>query len=150
MGCDLRATPMNRIFGFAAWPFVQFTRFTQVVVGDITWRPPGWAGAVKAGVGRRPILSGLALLVAVLLVAGGGWLWNWYAHLPKPLAVDWAINQAAPSDPDTEFHQQPLTLAFDQSVAQLEKIGKGRDAAGDAFTEDGREVALVGRHAVVF
>jgi uncharacterized protein YfaS (alpha-2-macroglobulin family) len=115
---------MNRIFSFAVWPFLQFVRLIHIVVGDITWRPPGWAGPVKAGIKRRPVLSGAALLGAIILLAGGGWLWNWYAHLPKPVTVDWAVNLAGPSDPDIVFHPQPLTLAFEKSVARLELVGK--------------------------
>lgn len=115
---------MNRIFGFVAWPFLQFTRLTRAVVGDITWRPPGWAGAVKVGVGRRPIFSGAALLGLIVLLVGGGWVWNWYAHLPKPVTVGWIVNMADAPEPGTEFQAQNLTLSFDQSVARLESIGK--------------------------
>jgi alpha-2-macroglobulin len=115
---------MNRSFGFAGWPLLQFVRFTRAVVGDITWRPPGWAEAIKSGIGRRPILSGVSLLGLITLLAGGGWLWNWYLHLPKPVTVGWIINMGDASEPSAEFQEQDLILAFNQSVAKLESIGK--------------------------
>jgi alpha-2-macroglobulin len=111
---------MNRSLGFAGWVFLPFVRFTRALVGEITWRPPGWVGAL----GQRPVLSGGILLMAIALAAGGWWGWNWYAHLPKPVTVGWIINMGDAPDPGTEFEAQDLTLSFDQSVAKLESIGK--------------------------
>jgi uncharacterized repeat protein (TIGR01451 family) len=76
------------------------------------------------GLKRRPLLSGATLLGLMALLAGGGWAWNWYAHLPKPPTVGWIVNMADLPDPGTEFQEQDLTLGFDQSVARLEIIGK--------------------------
>ena len=109
---------MNRYFGFAVWPLLQFSILTRAVVGDISWRPPGWAEGVSAGVKKRPILSGFTFMVLLVVLVGGGWAWNWYAHLPKPPTVDWAIS----SNPG--FYRQSVTLTFDSSVAALECIGK--------------------------
>jgi hypothetical protein len=115
---------MNRIFGFAGWPFLHFTRLTHVVVGDITWKPPEWAGKIKTGMGRRPLLSGGFLLGLIALLLAGDWTWNWYAHLPKPPTVGWIVSMGDVPDPATEFMEQDLTLSFDQSVAKLESIGQ--------------------------
>jgi uncharacterized repeat protein (TIGR01451 family) len=111
---------MNRSLAFAVWPLLVFTRIARAVVGDVTWKPPGWVRAM----GRRPVFSGGVLLVVLALLASGGWLWNWYAHLPKPVTVGWIINMGDAPDPGTEFNPQELTLNFDQSVAKLDLIGK--------------------------
>ena len=62
---------MNRYFGFAVWPVLQFSILTRAVVGDIRWRPPGWAEGMRAGVKKRPVLSGFTFLVLVVLLVGG-------------------------------------------------------------------------------
>ncbi|HEY0257075.1 MAG TPA: hypothetical protein VGC39_06510, partial [Candidatus Methylacidiphilales bacterium] len=109
---------MNALPAFVAWPFRQFTRFTQAVIGDIAWRPPGWARTLQAGVVRRPVISSGTLLLVILLASTGCWIWNWYARQPKPPTVDWTIS----SSPG--YYRQPLTLTFDRSIAALEFIGK--------------------------
>src|SRR5450631_4152987 len=111
---------MNRTLAWVGWPLLLFVRVARAVVGDFTWRPPGWAGAL----GRRPVLSGGLLLGVVALMAGGWWGWNWYSHLPKPVTVGWIINMGDAPEPGTEFEAQDLTLSFDQSVAKLESVGK--------------------------
>ncbi|MEJ0001426.1 MAG: alpha-2-macroglobulin [Verrucomicrobiota bacterium] len=109
---------MNR--SLAVWPLVQFHRISRAVVGDLTWKPPGWISAMA----RRLWLWGGLLLVLALL-AGGGWrLWDWYAHLPKPPTVGWTIAQGEAPAPDTQFHAQEVTLSFDASVARLDLISK--------------------------
>jgi uncharacterized protein YfaS (alpha-2-macroglobulin family) len=60
----------------------------------------------------------------VALIAGGLSVWNWYAHLPKPVTVGWIINIGNSQDPADGFQPQWLTLVFDSSVAKLENIGK--------------------------
>jgi uncharacterized repeat protein (TIGR01451 family) len=115
---------MNRSLSVVGWPFRQVGRLSHTVVGDITWRPPAWASASRASVGKRPILFGFSFLGIVVCVAVAVWIWNWYEHQPKPLTVDWIVNMGAPSDPDDQFDPQLLTLTFDSSVAKLESIGK--------------------------
>ena len=115
---------MNRFLAPMVWLFHRLAGFIRAVFGDVTWRPPGWAGALGRGVGRRPILSVTLLLSLVALVAAGWWTWNWYAHQPKPPTVGWIINLAETPEPSDDFQTQPLTLTFDKSVAKLESIGK--------------------------
>jgi alpha-2-macroglobulin len=115
---------MNRFLVGVAWPFRQVGRLTSAVVGDITWRPPAWANGTGAAIGKRPFWYGLALLGLLFCAGAGGWIWNWYAHQPKPPTVDWIVNMAALPDPDDQFDPQTLTLSFDSSVAKLEDIGK--------------------------
>ncbi|MCE0482755.1 MAG: Ig-like domain-containing protein, partial [Methylacidiphilales bacterium] len=104
--------------------FHSFIRFARTLVGEIIWRPPGWAGAVRTGAQKRPWLM-LALSAGLLvLLVGGGWLWNWYAHLPKPPSVGWIVNLGDVPGTSVDFQPQYLTLTFDRSVAKLEDISK--------------------------
>ncbi len=93
---------------------------SRAVVGDVSWKPPGW----MRGLARRPFRSGGLLLALLLLAGGGAWTWNWYAHLPKPVTISWIVQMADLPDPGTEFEPQDLTLSFDVSAARLELIGK--------------------------
>jgi uncharacterized repeat protein (TIGR01451 family) len=115
---------MNPLSASMAWPFRQFSRLLHVLVGDITWRPPAWAGNVGGSLGRRPLWSSLAFVLVIVCAVGGWWLWNWYVHLPKPETVGWIVNLNALPGPDNQFQAQDLMLTFDRSVAKLEAIGK--------------------------
>jgi uncharacterized protein YfaS (alpha-2-macroglobulin family) len=66
---------------------------------------------------RRPRLTGAFFLALVAGVVGAWWVANWYAHLPKPVTVDWRV-ESTPGDGSY------LILTFEQSVADLGKIGK--------------------------
>ena len=112
---------MNRLFAPVVWFFHLLARLVRAVFGDVSWRPPGWAGAIR----RRPVLSALSL-VALLAIAVGGWrTWHWYAHQPKPPSVGWSIiHGRCACSRRREFQPQPLTLRFNSSVAKLESIGK--------------------------
>src|ERR1700761_3358335 len=101
-----------------------FSRVIGAVIGKVSWRPPGWAMALQSGVVHRPGLSIFSILFVILLVSAGGWIWNWYAHQPKPSTVGWIISLADFPNPSDEFQPQDLTLTFGESVAKLESIGK--------------------------
>jgi uncharacterized repeat protein (TIGR01451 family) len=109
---------MNRSLALVAWPVRLLTRFTRAVIGDISWRPPGWAAPIHSGVRRRPVLSSALILTLIALVAGGLWLWHWVANLPQPPTIDWQIS----SSPG--YYRNDVVLTFDRSVAALEYIGK--------------------------
>src|ERR1035441_2452339 len=102
---------MNRLSS-PAWFFQQLFRVSHAVVGDLTWRPPAWAGSLKNGVKRRPILCATPLLGVIALLIGGCWLWNWYVHLPKPPVVTWTVHLDPIPQPDDNFHPQLLSLTF--------------------------------------
>ncbi|MCE0498348.1 MAG: alpha-2-macroglobulin family protein [Methylacidiphilales bacterium] len=102
----------------------QLSRLFFAIIGDITWRPPGWALAVANGAARRPLLSASSLAGLVFLLVVGGWTLNWYLHQPKPPSVGWIINMNDAPAPGDTFQEQDLTLTFSQSVAKLESIGK--------------------------
>ena len=96
---------------FALWPFVQFSRVTRAVVGDLSWKPPGWVGAAS----RRPFLWG-GLLLALVISAAVAWrVWDYYAHLPKPPMTTWNVWPEGPRD---------ASVTFGGSVARLDLIGK--------------------------
>jgi uncharacterized protein YfaS (alpha-2-macroglobulin family) len=118
------ANPMKRFLSALSWLPRQLLRILFALIGDIAWRPPGWALAVKGGLGRRPLLSGFSFLGLALLLVAGGWTLNWYLHLPKPPSVHWFIQMSDTPAPQTYFQPQDLTLSFDQSVARLDRIGK--------------------------
>jgi len=93
------------------WPFVQFSRVTRAVVGDVTWKPPGWMAALS----RRPFLWG-GLFLALVISAVVAWrVWDYYAHLPKPPMTTWNVW------PDGTRN---ATVTFSGSVARLDLIGK--------------------------
>jgi len=109
---------MNR--SLAVWPFSQFSRLSRAVLGDLTWKPPGWMQTLA----RRPLRWGGLLLLLALLAGGGGRIWSDYAHLPKPPTVGWIVALGDFPQPGTEFQEQELTLSFASSVARLDLIGK--------------------------
>jgi len=115
---------MKRFFTSATSLIRQLPQFLQAAIGDITWRPPGWARAARAGVIRRPLLSLVSVLGLIAFLVAGWFTTNWYEHRPKPPSVSWIINLADAPDPGNDFQPQNLTITFDQSVAKLESIGK--------------------------
>ena len=115
---------MNRLPTPFTWLLQRLGRFAHTAFGDISWRPPEWVGAVKAGAIRRPGLSIVSFLGFIALIVAGTWGWHWYSNLPKPQMVDWSIAVSPLPEPNTEFQPQNLTLTFDRSVAKLESIGK--------------------------
>src|ERR1700733_6852963 len=95
----------------ALWPFVQFFRVTRAVVGDLSWKPPGWMMAAS----RRPFLWGGLFLVTIILAVTGWRVWDYYAHLPKPPTITWNVWPDGTRD---------ATVTFGGSVARLDLIGK--------------------------
>jgi uncharacterized protein YfaS (alpha-2-macroglobulin family) len=113
------------------WFRQSFASLARAVVGDLSWRPPGWARACGRGVKRRPVLSSSVAVVLIAALITGLVFWNWYLHQPKPTTVDWAINVPQPSQGAGYGYQNgPLTLTFDRSAARLESIG--RDVSKEA------------------
>jgi uncharacterized protein YfaS (alpha-2-macroglobulin family) len=95
----------------ALWPFVQFFRVTRAVVGDLSWKPPGWMVALS----RRPFLWG-GLFLALVISAVVAWrVWDYYAHLPKPPMTTWSVWPDGARD---------ATVNFSGSVGRLDLIGK--------------------------
>ncbi|MFC3651353.1 alpha-2-macroglobulin [Dyella humi] len=94
------------------------------LVGDVSWSAPRWMLLVR----RRPLHS-TGVLLAVLVVATGGWFgWHWYKHRPRPhepQRITWEVH--APEI--TDYTKQPvvihpLELDFSASAAPIELVGK--------------------------
>ncbi|HEX4141364.1 MAG TPA: alpha-2-macroglobulin [Candidatus Methylacidiphilales bacterium] len=68
-----------------------------------------------AAISRRPILwSGL--LLALVIAANVSWyVWDYYAHLPKPVAVTWYV---------VADGAQNASVGFEDSVVRLDLVGK--------------------------
>jgi uncharacterized protein YfaS (alpha-2-macroglobulin family) len=115
---------MNRFSGFVVGPFRQIFRVVRAVVGEVTWRPPGWGRAVGGSMARHPAWWSVSLAILMGAGAGGWWTWSWYAHQPKPPTVEWIINKMDTPEPSNDFEEEYLTVSFDRSVARLESIGK--------------------------
>lgn len=100
--------------------------------GSLEWRPPHWliflrARLLASGSWTRshPLLAVSRALVVLLVVgaaAGGTW---WYRHRPKPVEI--ALHAVAPELTKLEEEKwkvSPMVVAFDGSVAPLDKVGK--------------------------
>lgn len=98
------------------------------IVGQVNWSAPAWIPASSGWVRRRPVQAA-SVLIAVLVVAGGGWFgWEWYKNRPKPVEpsrITMTVNAPAITDytqPTLTF--SPLTINFSGSAAPIDQVGK--------------------------
>jgi uncharacterized protein YfaS (alpha-2-macroglobulin family) len=115
---------MNRIRSAAAWISRVFNKCTNAVIGDFSWRPPGWLSVIGRGATRHPIFSFLSILAVISVLVACWSYYKWYEHQPKPRTVSWIANLPEASAPGDQFQPQNLTITFDKSVARLDSIGK--------------------------
>ncbi len=119
-------------------PLLQWiARSLSALVGDFSWRPPGWlrwfCGLLFGSLRGHPLRWVFSLLGIGLLSFGGvkGWEW-WQSHRPRPKiqVVDrkTTIKVEAPGlaevADDGLVTPRPLILNFSQSAAPLDLIGK--------------------------
>jgi alpha-2-macroglobulin len=94
------------------------------LVGNVAWSAPTWMHVVR----RHPLRSASAVLVAVLVAAGGWYGWQWYKHRPRPpepIRITWQINAPAITDyAKLPLVVQPLEVDFSASAAPIELVGK--------------------------
>ncbi|WP_267225896.1 alpha-2-macroglobulin family protein [Dyella silvae] len=98
------------------------------LLGQVSWSAPAWLPATGGWIRRRP-MQAAGTLVAVLLLAAGGWFgWQWYKNRPKPVEPSRiALTVDVPAITDYA-HQpiiiHPLTVTFSGSAAPIELVGK--------------------------
>lgn len=104
---------------------------STVVVGQVSWVPPGWLGHTGRWIARagrwtfrhRVVTLGIVTLVASLTL-GGVWFQRWYASRPKPVLTHGAVTIPALTPIEHNARPRPLIIEFDRSAAPLEQIGK--------------------------
>src|SRR6059058_5418953 len=103
-------------------------RFAGLIVGNISWRPPGWLSRSIAGWGSfgrvHPRLIASGLIAILLISCGGAWTWKWYSHLPKPRKVSAKIVQVEVTKLEKELKFPRLVVYFSESAARLEDLKK--------------------------
>ena len=87
---------------------------SRPLVGDISWRPPGWMLWLMA----RPIITIGVLLLAIGAYVGNRYYRDWLAHQPKPPQINWRVTS------ENISANASLSLYFDKSVGRLDLIGK--------------------------
>jgi uncharacterized protein YfaS (alpha-2-macroglobulin family) len=131
-----RTSPLARLRAMAArllWRPLAWLGLN--LFGRLDYQAPAWGGWVIGGFRRtndrlraRPRVT-LALLLAVLLLAGGGtYGYKWWKSQPKPLEVTFKVTAPARTEIENEDAQarkpKPVLVVFDHSVAQLSQVGK--------------------------
>ncbi|QNK00966.1 MG2 domain-containing protein [Dyella telluris] len=96
--------------------------------GQVSWAAPRWMPATGGWIRQRPAQAA-GILVAALVVGGGGWFgWQWYKNRPQPVEPS-RVTLSVEAPPITDYTRQPivihpLTVAFSGSAAPLEGVGK--------------------------
>ncbi|CAN5358644.1 hypothetical protein BH09VER1_BH09VER1_29090 [soil metagenome] len=96
-------------------------RLVVSVIGDVKWQPPQWASRLARH--RRKLLIALPVLCATGYGLYAGW--QWYEHLPKPETVAATVRPPGVTPiVDDKLVPEPLRIAFEKSVAPLDKLDK--------------------------
>jgi len=105
------------------------------VFGRLVWERPPWVNRISESIARsrnwmrrhekRLLRVGGIALLAVLVGAGGIWVWS---LLPKPVAPELVHFKVTPPPrtpiEETDAKPRPLRIHFDRSVAPISLIGK--------------------------
>jgi len=100
----------------------------QAAFGQFTWTRPGWIKSLSGFLGRTLFRQKKnSALVAMLLLAviGSGYqISGWWLARPKPVEINFSIENPARTEIENDKPPNPLTVKFDESVAPLALIGK--------------------------
>lgn len=103
------------------------------LLGSLSWQAPGWASwsgrkvAIANDWGRQHPRHALALFLGLIIAALAGWYgYKWYDSLPKPVITRYEVKPPAVTTYDENGRQliQPLVIAFAESAAPVNQIGK--------------------------
>ncbi len=134
-------SPLAVLFRNALPALAEFARIAnaglkwvlQHLLGSFSWQAPGWASWLGGRLGRgRQWLKqnpgrGAALLIAVLLIAAGGWYGiKWYQARPKPAVIQYELKSPAVTtyDENGKPQTEPLVVTFKESAAPVNLVGK--------------------------
>ncbi|MEI6280082.1 MAG: hypothetical protein WCQ16_11980, partial [Verrucomicrobiae bacterium] len=86
------------------------------LVGEITWRPPGWC---------RWIASHRVLVVLILLLLVAGWNANdWWQHRPRPKQIAVTVRPIEITPLREKLDPGPIRIEFSDPAAPLDAVGK--------------------------
>ena len=110
-------------------------RLAGLAFGRFTWQPPKWVALIAERGMRlknlaqkhegRLIKIGGIVLIGMLVVAGGLWVWS---HLPKAAQPEMVRFRVVPPPrtpiEETDAKPQPMRIIFEKSVAPIAAVGK--------------------------
>ncbi|HEY4368220.1 MAG TPA: alpha-2-macroglobulin [Steroidobacteraceae bacterium] len=123
----------------------------RAIFGQLNWQRPVWlanasaatdkrASALGAAVRRDPRRAAAVGTALVAVIVGGGFLWHWYQHRPRPIEIAFNVSAPAPTCYSCEPPGQPnpLIVSFSASAAPLDRAGHPIDArqAGISMSPD--------------
>ncbi|MFI3220388.1 MAG: Ig-like domain-containing protein, partial [Methylococcales bacterium] len=99
--------------------------------GVVQWQEPKWFNAIKLWllsrvdtIRQKPIIGLVALLIIVSLSASSWFGYQWWQARPKPVTVDFTIQEAQRADIENQEPPNPLVVTFAASVAPLTLVDK--------------------------
>ena len=97
----------------------QLRRIILFFIGDLSWKPPGWAGWLRRHWWR-------SAMVSLLLAGVSGSVWwhhQWEKRQPKPVRIKVTVVAPGVTPLAKEgLRPLPLVINFNTSVAKLEKL----------------------------
>ena len=106
--------------------FHTLARALQALLGEISWRPPGWlrrGWSTTTSACRQHPRSTVALMIALaVLTAASGWTWRWYQQQPKPHRVIATLVPVPVTPLEKTLTFPLLRITFSESAARLEDL----------------------------
>jgi uncharacterized protein YfaS (alpha-2-macroglobulin family) len=101
------------------------------IFGVIHWQEPKWFSAIKLWllsrvdtIRQKPIIGLVALLIIVSVSAGSWFGYHWWQNRPKPVTVDFTLQELQPANLEYNDPPYPLVVTFAESVAPLALVDK--------------------------